>query len=259
VKGAFTGADRDRKGLFRDCEGGSLLLDEIGETPKRMQSTLLRVLQERTVRPVGGNREEAGRRARRVRHQSRTLAELVKQGSFREDLYYPHSCRRGALPALRERLEDIPQLGDHFLGIFAARYKRDKGVLSRDAFRRLSEYDLARQRAPARERPLERVGDERGARSCSPRISTCRTAGGKWPHPASHPCAVSLRVPRAARSARASLRRARATVSEAPARRARANPRRLALLQLEPREGRGGEAAIPRRTFYRRLREYGIQ
>src|SRR6185295_16565315 len=87
VKGAFTGADRDRKGLFRECNGGSILLDEIGETPKKMQASLLRVLQEHTVRPVGGASEEAVD-VRVIFATNKDLDELVKNGQFRDDLYY---------------------------------------------------------------------------------------------------------------------------------------------------------------------------
>ena len=87
VKGAFTGADRDRKGLFREADGGTLLLDEIGEMPQKMQVGLLRVLQERRVRPVGGDGRRARRRARHRGDEPRSRA-MVAEGTFREDLYY---------------------------------------------------------------------------------------------------------------------------------------------------------------------------
>ena len=151
VRGAFTGADRDRKGLFREGEGGTVLLDEIGEMPHEMQAGMLRVLQERRVRPVGGASEEPVD-VRLLFATNRELGELVEQGKFREDLYYRIHVVELRLPPLRERPEDIPQLVDHFLGLFAARYKREKKRLSRDAMRRLAGYDW-----PGNVRQLEHV------------------------------------------------------------------------------------------------------
>jgi serine/threonine-protein kinase PknK len=136
VRGAFTGADRDRRGLFRESEGGSILLDEIGEMTQRMQASLLRVLQERTVRPVGGTHEEVVD-VRLVFATHRDLRALVEERLFREDLYYRIHVVEVHIPPLRERAEDIPQLVDHFLGIFSARHRREKGTIARDALRLL--------------------------------------------------------------------------------------------------------------------------
>lgn len=151
VRGAFTGADRDRKGLFREADQGTLLLDEIGEMPHKMQTGLLRVLQEHTVRPVGGSQEHAID-VRLVFATHRDLDAMVKDGRFREDLFYRIHVVEVRLPPLRERTEDIAPLVDHFLGIFAARYKRDKRSVSRDALRRLSGYSW-----PGNVRQLEHV------------------------------------------------------------------------------------------------------
>ncbi len=164
VKGAFTGADRDRKGLFRECQGGTILLDEIGETPLKMQAGLLRVLQERRVRPVGGNREEEID-VRLLFATNRDLSQLVAAGKFREDLYYRIHVVEVRVPALRERPEDIPQLVDHFLGLFAARYKREKNGLTKEALQRLAQYGW-----PGNVRQLENVllnawGAERRSRA----------------------------------------------------------------------------------------------
>jgi DNA-binding NtrC family response regulator len=136
VRGAFTGADRDRRGLFRESEGGSILLDEIGEMPQRMQAGLLRVLQEKRVRPVGGSHEEPVD-VRLIFATHRDLCSLVEEHLFREDLYYRIHVVEVNIPSLRERAEDIPQLVDHFLGIFAARHRREKGTISREALRLL--------------------------------------------------------------------------------------------------------------------------
>jgi len=140
VRGAFTGADRDRKGLFREAEGGTILLDEIGELPKKMQAGLLRTLQEKTVRPVGSAKEEPID-ARIIAATNRDLAQMVEEGTFREDLYYRLNVVELRIPALRERLEDIPPLIDHFLTLFSARYRRERKSVEREALRLLSAYD----------------------------------------------------------------------------------------------------------------------
>src|SRR5262249_42001858 len=139
VRGAFTGADRERKGLFREAEGGSILLDEIGEMPLKMQAGLLRVLQEKCVRPVGGVKEEAVD-VRVIAATSRGLEQRVKDGPFPEALYYRLHVVQLFVPPPRERVEDIPPLIDHFLSLFAVRYRRERKTIERDALRRLSAY-----------------------------------------------------------------------------------------------------------------------
>ncbi len=136
VRGAFTGADRNRRGLFQEANGGTLLLDEIGELPRQMQAGLLRVLEEKMVRPVGSTREEPVD-VRVIASTHRDLEHMVSEGAFREDLYYRLHVVELRVPALRDRVEDIPPLLDHFLTLFAARYRRDRKSVSRDALRKL--------------------------------------------------------------------------------------------------------------------------
>jgi Nif-specific regulatory protein len=114
VKGAFTGADRDKKGLFEVADGGTLFLDEIGNMSEAMQIRMLRVLEEKEIRPVGGE-EPTKIDVRIVSATNRDLRELVERGEFREDLYYRLKVVEIALPPLRERREDIPLLAEHFL------------------------------------------------------------------------------------------------------------------------------------------------
>jgi len=114
VKGAFTGADKDRQGLLAMANGGTLFLDEIGEMPLPMQVKMLRVLQEGTYYPVGG-REQKRIDVRLVSATNAVLPELVAQGKFREDLYYRIKGITLETPALDERREDIPLLIQHFL------------------------------------------------------------------------------------------------------------------------------------------------
>lgn len=117
VKGAFTGADRNHRGLFEEAGDGTIFLDEIGELPLSLQVKILRVLQENEIRPVGGN-ETRKVTARVIAATSRDLAEEVRSGAFRDDLYYRLKVMPIHLPPLREHPEDIPALCQHFLARF---------------------------------------------------------------------------------------------------------------------------------------------
>ncbi len=113
-KGAFTGATTDKEGLFRAAGEGTVFLDEIGEMPLSIQAKLLRVLQEKEVRPIGGrSAEPVG--ARIVAATNRRLVQEVSENRFREDLYYRLNVVEVHIPALRDRLEDVPDLANHFL------------------------------------------------------------------------------------------------------------------------------------------------
>lgn len=114
VKGAFTGAHQAREGLFSYANGGTLFLDEIGEMPMTMQAHLLRVMEERSIRPVGSNREIPVD-VRVLAATNRDLETEVKKGNFREDLYYRLFVLAMRMPALRERTDDLPVLAQHFI------------------------------------------------------------------------------------------------------------------------------------------------
>jgi two-component system response regulator AtoC len=139
AKGAFTGADRARPGLFAAAEGGILFLDEIGELPLVLQPKLLRVLQEGEVRPVGETRATKVN-ARVVAATARDLREEVAQRRFREDLFYRLNVVEIHIPPLRERPEDIPVLADHFIRCLAAQEGRRFPLLARDAVAALKRY-----------------------------------------------------------------------------------------------------------------------
>jgi two-component system response regulator PilR (NtrC family) len=117
VKGSFTGANTNRKGLFEAANRGTIFLDEIGEMSSAMQVKLLRVLQEKKVRPVGAH-EELPIDARVIAATNRDLKQMSIDGGFREDLFYRISVIPISLPPLRERAEDIPELANHFVGKF---------------------------------------------------------------------------------------------------------------------------------------------
>ncbi len=140
VKGAFTGAHSDRDGLFRQAEGGTLLLDEISEMPVDTQSKLLRVLQDQEVRPVGG-KASYKTNCRLVASTNRVPEEAIRDGKLREDLFYRISAISVHLPPLRERREDIMPLANAFLKRFAAQANRIIKGFTSDAAERLTGFE----------------------------------------------------------------------------------------------------------------------
>jgi two-component system response regulator PilR (NtrC family) len=150
-KGAFTGAIREKKGLFQEAHGGTIFLDEIGEMSLPMQIKLLRVLQDRLVRKVGGN-EEVQVDVRVIAATNRDLTDSIQKGTFREDLFYRINVIPIALPALRQRKEDIPLLAEHFIRKYSSHLKIPEKKVSSEAMRALEKYSW-----PGNVRELENV------------------------------------------------------------------------------------------------------
>jgi two-component system response regulator PilR (NtrC family) len=150
-KGAFTGAEKRRNGLLRDGDGGTVLLDEVGELPSNLQVKLLRVLQERVVRPVGAS-EEIPVDVRILAATNRDVEKDVEAGRFRQDLYYRLNVIRLALPPLRDRREDVPLLADRFRERFTREMAKDIVGFTPDALRAIERYDY-----PGNVRELENV------------------------------------------------------------------------------------------------------
>jgi two-component system, NtrC family, response regulator PilR len=190
LKGSFTGATADKEGLLRSAEGGTVLLDEIADLPLQMQVKLLRVIQERAVRPVGDTREiPVDVRFVSATHQD--LGQLVADGRFREDLYYRINVIELQVPPLRERGDDMVELAEHILARLAPRMGIETPVLSAEA-RRL----LLKHAFPGNVRELEK-------RSSAP--WRCARMAGSRPD-------IQLRQPpRAARPGRGLPRRHGAT------------------------------------------------
>jgi len=140
-KGSFTDARSDKKGLFELAQGGSILLDEIGDMKHTLQGKLLRVLEERSIRPIGGS-EEIPIDVTVIATTNRVLSDAVKNGDFRMDLFYRLSTFYLHVPPLRERREDIPLMADYFLSQFARRYnKKSIKSFSPEAQKMLESYD----------------------------------------------------------------------------------------------------------------------
>jgi DNA-binding NtrC family response regulator len=138
-KGAFTGADRDKRGLIEATTGGTLLLDEIAEMPLHLQTKLLRLLQERKLRRLG-DENEISVDFRLVSSTNRDTAEMIREGTLRKDLYFRISTIKVKPPPLRERLDDVPLLANRFLEQYAEKYKKRIREISTSAFSLLMSY-----------------------------------------------------------------------------------------------------------------------
>jgi two-component system response regulator PilR (NtrC family) len=151
VKGSFTGAVTTKKGLFEIAAGGTLFLDEIGETSAAMQIKLLRVLQERHMRRVGGT-EEIPVDVRVIAATNKDLSQMVREKRFREDLFYRINVIPLVMPPLREKKEDIPALAEHFLAKLRPQMSKPLRGISREAMELLERYEW-----PGNVRELENV------------------------------------------------------------------------------------------------------
>ena len=150
-RGSFTGATSDKKGLIQSAEGGTLFLDEIADLPLHMQVKLLRVIQEKTIRPIG-EQLEVGIDVRILSATHKNLSHLVAEGKFREDLFYRINVIELRVPSLRERPEDVPELAEAILRRLGRRMKIPPPVLGKDALFALESYAF-----PGNVRELENI------------------------------------------------------------------------------------------------------
>jgi transcriptional regulator with GAF, ATPase, and Fis domain len=263
VKGAFTGAHRDRQGRFQMAHEGTLFLDEIGDISLETQVKLLRVLQERCFEPVGGS-QTISVNVRLITATHRNLEQLIAEGRFREDLYYRLNVVHLALPPLRERRDDICELAIHFLNRAAERAGKRIGYIDDDALSALEQYPW-----PGNVRELENVIERAVVFSDEGRITvehlpvrvvTRRAAlpesSGRVRH-GSVPPAALLDGP-----SRSSAGNGRAGEAGDPSSGSEEAERHELVLALEQSDGNKTEAArrlgLPRSTYYSKLKKYGI-
>jgi two-component system NtrC family response regulator len=150
-KGAFTGAGRQRIGRFEQANGGTIFIDEIGDIPLELQAKFLRVLQEGYIERLGGDKQ-IYLDIRVIAATNKNLEEMIKKGTFREDLYYRLNVVKITIPPLRERKEDIPPLCDYFIKKFAEENNKDIKGISREGFDAIMKYDF-----PGNVRELENI------------------------------------------------------------------------------------------------------
>jgi transcriptional regulator with GAF, ATPase, and Fis domain len=168
VRGAFSGAHASHKGYFELADGGTLFLDEIGDMPLRLQAKLLRVIEDGFIMPVGGTRERHVD-VRILASTNRDLRERIAQNTFREDLYFRLARSMVHVPPLRERIEDVPLLAEHFISIFATEMGLEQPALSAEAMKALMNYHF-----PGNVRELKNIIEHALIRSHGPIIELKR-------------------------------------------------------------------------------------
>jgi DNA-binding NtrC family response regulator len=232
VRGAFSGAVADALGLFRSAHGGTIFLDEIAELSPSLQVKLLRVLQEHEVRPVGSHKSYSVD-VRVIAATNRELDRVIKDGSFRQDLYYRLNVVRITVPSLRDRKEDIAALVTHFLRQFNQRFGREVGGITAEAMAALTSYDF-----PGNVREMENLIERAYALGARDEITIgdLPTLGGPAPR---EPVAAPGGVPTLAQAERELIMRALDLYGKDRLRMARA-------------------LGLSSRTLYRRLKEYGV-
>lgn len=239
-KGAFTGAQSRHRGVFRDADGGTVLLDEIGELPPPLQVKLLRVIQDRVVRPVGAS-QEVQVDVRLLAATNRDIEADVASGAFRQDLYYRLNVIRLVLPPLRERRDDIPLMAERFLKRFAGEMGKDVTGFTADAMRALERYAF-----PGNVRELENI-IERSVALASTRSLGLGDLPAEVSGAASAPAAELLSLPPEGVKLDEVMNEAE---------------RRLLVLALERTDGNRTAAArllgVTFRTFRYRLSKHGL-
>ena len=239
VRGAFTGAANDRKGLWAEADGGTLFLDEIGETSPAMQVKLLRALQEGEIRRVGATKTERID-TRIIAATNRNLEKEVKNGNFREDLFYRLSVVTLPVPPLRERRTDIPLLAERFLMLASQRVERGEFRFADETIRTLVAYDW-----PGNERELESAVEH----------ATLRARGNEIASSDLPEKLQSAEVKAAAQAPLMTLYGDLPTLAEVE--------RRYLIYVLESLSGNRSRAAevmgIDRRTLYRMAERFGIK
>ncbi|MDX9958826.1 MAG: sigma-54 dependent transcriptional regulator, partial [Spirochaetia bacterium] len=250
-KGAFTGADKDKPGRFRQADKGTLFLDEIGDISPAMQVKLLRVLQEGVYEPLGAVESETTE-ARIICATNHNLKELVDRGTFRRDLYYRVNVIRLALPPLRERKEDLPDLAEYFLRMYRHRIGKPIEGFSEDVYAAFFAYDW-----PGNIRELENVVERAVVLCARRRIETPALPQELRQIPGSHGAILPMGTPgnpAVSRTPAAASPEIRILRSEAEA-----DAIRDALNRTFWNHAQAAvELGIHRSTLYRKMEKYGI-
>jgi serine/threonine-protein kinase PknK len=245
VRGAFTGADRDRKGVFAQANGGTLFLDEFADTSQRVQIDLLRVLQEGRIRPVGAD-VDVPVDVRVIVAVNRPLEKLVSERLLREDLFYRLSVVEIRLPPLRERVEDVAPLCQHFLARIAEQNKTAQLSISREAIERILESGL-----PGNVRQLEHL-----------LTSAAMMAEGALIGPEDLPLEDRSSQPPSDEQSLEDERGSITSLRPVDLQGFKVREKERILEALDKHAWNRARAAtalgMPRRTFYRRLNEFGI-
>jgi transcriptional regulator with PAS, ATPase and Fis domain len=231
-RGAFTGAIARKAGRFESANGGTLFLDEVAELPQPLQAKLLRVLEDKEIRPVGATKTHAVD-VRIIAATNKDLEEAVRSGSFRQDLYYRLNVVRITMPPLRERKGEIPALVSHFLRRLNERFRRDVRGIATDALAALQAYDF-----PGNVRELENI------------LESAYALGARHEIAAADLPSLALPGQPAAPAANESL----PTLDQAERDLIAASLRRYG-----KDKGKAAQAlGVTVRTFYRRLKKFGL-
>jgi transcriptional regulator with GAF, ATPase, and Fis domain len=250
-KGSFTGAMERRRGRFELADGGTLFLDEVGDLPMEVQIKLLRTLQERDFERVGGN-ETIKVDVRVVSATNRNLEKMIEEGEFREDLYYRLNVFPINLPPLRDRLEDLPVLVNHFVAKFARQMGVSPQQASSDALAKLREYNW-----PGNVRELENIVERGMILAKGAALGTSHLDFGKRAHSSAHqsgsmPTPTGLTIASGPSEDGKSL-----------AERLLDSERKEIVAAVEKSRGNIASAArtlgINRSTLYYRLRKHGLE
>ncbi|MGD9941475.1 MAG: sigma-54 interaction domain-containing protein [Clostridia bacterium] len=250
-KGAFTGADKDKPGRFRQADKGTLFLDEIGDISPAMQVKLLRVLQEGVYEPLGAVESETTE-ARIICATNNNLKELVDRGTFRRDLYYRVNVIRLALPPLRERKEDLPDLAEYFLRMYRHRIGKPIEGFSEDVYAAFFAYDW-----PGNIRELENVVERAVVLCARRRIETPALPQELRQIPGSHGAILPMGTPgnpAVSRTPAAASPEIRILRSETEADAIRDALNRTFWNHTQA----AVELGIHRSTLYRKMEKYGI-
>lgn len=178
VRGSFTDAYRDKRGLLEQADGGTIFLDEVGEMSLPMQALLLRFLETGEIQPVGSDRRPAIVNVRVITATNRSLLDRIAAHEFREDLFYRLNVIHIAVPPLRERREDIPLLLDHFLRHFAATHRVEVPQLGEEALARLTAYNW-----PGNVRELKNITERLVVRGATAKITNAELPREFWQLP----------------------------------------------------------------------------